>query len=91
MAASLSITTALAFHASILAIADNAPDEEAFDAAIVTSVAAMHDAMEIPASSFTDVKLKLALLIQEADGGLVEAEDLAFLVRDLEALLGGAQ
>ena len=86
---SSSVKCALALHASILAIANDAPSDDAFSDAIESSVAAMHDTMQIPATSFTDVKLKLDLLIQEADVH-VEVWDLAFLVRDLEALLGSA-
>lgn len=91
---STSVVSALTLHASILAIAEDAYQEvsvddpdDVFSDVIEISTAAMHDAVAIPAASITDVKLKLELLIQEADGH-VEVEDLAFLVEDLAALLG---
>ena len=52
---------------------------------------ALDSALSAPVRGFTDVRMKLAALIADAGCGLVEVDDLAFIARDLDTLLGRVQ
>lgn len=89
MAALATITSALALHSAIAAFSVAVPDEDASEAMIEASAEALEAALAIPATTLSDVRLKLAAIMGEADCGLVELESLVFIARDLDALVGG--
>ena len=67
-------------------------DEEVSNTFVFAGLAALNDALQVPANTFGDVRMKLAAIMSEVgEGGLVEVEDLALLARDLDVLLGGTR
>lgn len=90
MAVAASITSALCLHSTLSAMALIAPDEDR-STLIGASLIALDDALAIPAQSFSDVRMKLAALMSEAGPGPIEVDDLAYIARDLDALLGRFQ
>ncbi|MBA4307613.1 MAG: hypothetical protein C0429_12845 [Sphingopyxis sp.] len=76
-----------ALHVATLAT----PDEETADIMALAADHARDEALATPATDYADVREKLRLLITDAGCGLVEVEGLAFIARDLDALIGRLQ
>lgn len=90
MAADAATTTALAFHDSLLAMAAASQDDEASDILIDASIVSLESALRSPARHIDDVRMKLAAIMRDAETGLVEVENIAFIARDLDLLVGRA-
>lgn len=92
MASTAPTTSGLAFHASIVAFCENLSSDETIDMLVETGDIALDEALAAPANGFEDLRAKLAALMTEAsDVGVVEVDDLAFIARDLDLLIGRIQ
>lgn len=94
MATATDTTSAFRVHSAIIALSDAAlmsSDEETADAMMLAAQHARDEALSIPATDYGDIRTKLCMLIDDAGCGLIEVEGLAFIARDLDALLGRVQ
>lgn len=90
MAAVAATTTALAFHDSLLSMASAAQDDDACDILVTASLVSLDTALRSPVRHIDDVRMKLAAIMQDAETGLIEVENIAFIARDLDLLVGRA-
>lgn len=94
MATVTDTTSAIRVHSAIATLHGAALasyDEETADTMLLAANHARDEALVVPATDYSDVRAKLRLLIEDAGCGLVEVEGLAFIARDLDALIGRVQ
>lgn len=48
--------------------------------------AALQEAIELPARSLSEVEAKIAAILAFAEGGLIEADQIGFILRDVREL-----
>lgn len=94
MAAHATITSSAAFHGAISAFISHMPDdddgEDVMDMLVSAGSASLGMLLASPATSFNDVALKLRALVEFYEGSAIEVTDVAVIMRDLEAMIGGA-
>ena len=83
MADLANITSALMLRDALVCISSVVPNEDESDTMIAASLVAMDAALAIPATTLSDVRMKLDAIVEDAGCGLVEVEHLAFIIRDL--------
>lgn len=90
MADAATITSSLFLRDALVCMSSLVPTEDELDVMTLASTAALEQALAIPALTISDIRAKLAALIDDAGCGLVEVEGLDFIMRDLDALAGRA-
>lgn len=95
MANQASITQNLNYHAELIAIRNGAHNDAVQDCLARALTCATRKVLTVPATSIGDVRAKLAMLIEDADDygvqHLVDADDLALVLADLDRLMGALQ
>lgn len=91
MADSVDTHTICDIHYLFLDMANASADEDVNDKCVSMALFARDVALETPSTSLADVKAKLEMLTEDAGCGLVEVEGLAFIMRDLDTLIGIVQ